>query len=161
LIAGVFGGRYLAMPHGPSPEMAQLKGQVEGLRQLVALSLLQEQSPSDRLRGITFSSQITQPDTQVEQALLRALNHDGNINVRLSVVDALEKYGNKPDVRRALVDSVPLQESPLVQIALIDLLVQLNDRDSSPVLRKLAQDGQVDESVRQRATLAVQKLGGR
>jgi hypothetical protein len=48
-----------------------------------------------------------------------------------------------------------------VQIALIDLLVQLNDRDSSPVLRRLAQDGQADETVRQRATLAVQKLGGR
>ena len=45
--------------------MAQLRGQVESLRQLVALSMLQEQSPSARLRGVTYSYQIAQPDPQV------------------------------------------------------------------------------------------------
>jgi hypothetical protein len=159
LIAGVVAGRYEAgAPKEMSPEMAQLKGQVEGLRQLVALSLLQAQSPSDRLRGVSFSSQIARPDADVEQSLLRAVNHDPNVNVRLSAVDAIEKYAGDPAVRRVLVDSVAVQDSPLVQCALIDLLVEVNDRDSAPALRKLAQDGQVDEVVRQRATLAMHKL---
>lgn len=163
LIAGVLGGRYLLAPREMSPEMAQLKGQVEGLRQLVALSLLQEQSPSDRLRGVSFGSQMGRPDTQVEQALLRAVNHDPNVNVRLSAVDALEKdYAGNPEVRRALGDSVMLQDSPLVQVAIIDLLVETTDRGGSPGLRnmlgKIAQDGQFDDTVRQRATLAVHKL---
>ena len=61
-------------------------------------------------------------------------------------------------VRRVLVDSVAVQDSPQVQCALIDLLVEVNDRDSVPALRKLAQDTQVDEVVRQRATLAIRKL---
>ncbi len=162
LIAGLLGGRYLLAPREMSPEMAQLKGQVEGLRQLVALSLLQEQSPSDRLRGVSFTSQMGRPDTQVEQALLRAVNHDPNVNVRLSAVDALEKYSGDPEVRRALGDSVMVQDSPLVQVAIIDLLVQTSDRGGAPGLRnmlgKLAQDGQLDDTVRQRATLAVHKL---
>ena len=159
LIAGVVAGRYEAgAPREMSPEMAQLKGQVEGLRQLVALSLLQAQSPSDRLRGVSFSSQIARPDADVEQSLLRAVNHDPNVNVRLSAVDAIEKYTADPAVRRALVDAVAVQDSPIVQCALIDLLAEVNDRDSTPALRKLAQDGQVDEVVRHRATLAVQKL---
>jgi hypothetical protein len=159
LIAGVVAGRYEAgAPREMSPEMAQLKGQVEGLRQLVALSLLQAQSPSDRLRGVSFSSQIARPDADVEQSLLRAVNHDPNVNVRLSAVDAIEKYTSDPAVRRALVDAVAVQDSPIVQCALIDLLAEVNDRDSTPALRKLAQDGQVDEVVRHRATLAVQKL---
>jgi hypothetical protein len=161
LIGGVLAGRYEAAPKEMSPEMAQLKGQVEGLRQLVALSLLQAQSPSDRLRGVSFSSQISRPDAEVEQSLLHAINHDGNVNVRLSAVDAIEKYAGDPAVRRALVDAVAVQDSPIVQCALIDLLVQLNDRDSAPTLRKLAQDGQADEVVRQRATLAMQKLEAR
>src|SRR5580698_5654640 len=85
LIAGVLAGRYLpSAPKEATPEMAQLKGQVEGLRQLVALSLLQAQSPSDRMRGVSFTSQISQPDAEVEQSLLHAINHDGNVNVRLS-----------------------------------------------------------------------------
>ncbi|MGA3237790.1 MAG: HEAT repeat domain-containing protein [Bryobacteraceae bacterium] len=161
LIAGVAAGRYEAgAPKEMSPEMAQLKGQVEGLRQLVALSLLQAQSPSDRLRGVSFSSQIARPDADVEQSLLRAVNHDPNVNVRLSAVDAIEKYTGDPAVRRALVDAVAVQDSPIVQCALIDLLKEINDRDSAPALRKLAQDGQVDEVVRGRATLAVHKLEG-
>ena len=159
LAAGGLGGKLLFTPRGESPEMAQLKGQVEGLRQLVALSMLQDQSASSRMRGVTYSMQMAQPDSQVQQALLYTVNHDANVNVRLSAVDALEKYANDPQVRRALVDSVPLQDSPLVQVALIDLLVQLNDRDSAPALQKLAGDPQADETVRQRAEAAMQKLG--
>lgn len=162
LIAGVAAGRYEAGPREMPPEMAQLKGQVEALRQLVALSLMQEQSPSDRLRGVSFSSQMGRPDAQVEQALLRAVNHDPNVNVRLSAVDALQKYADDPAVRRALGDSAMVQDSALVQVAIIDLLVNTTDRGSAPGLRnmlgKIAQDGQMDEVVRQRATLAVHKL---
>ena len=101
---------------------------------------------------------MTQPDQQVEQALLHAVNHDSNINVRLSAVDALAKVGNNPEVRRALVDSLAVQDSPLVEIALIDLLVQFNDKDAAPALRKLAQDAQVDEEVRNRASQSLKKL---
>ena len=61
---------------------------------------------SDRLRGVSFSSQISRPDADVEQSLLRAVNHDPNVNVRLSAVDAIEKYTADPAVRRALVDAV-------------------------------------------------------
>lgn len=162
LIAGLLAGRYALTPREMPAEMAQLKGQVEGLRQLVALSLLQEQSPSDRLRGVSFSSQIGRPDAEVEKALLQTVNHDANVNVRLSAVDALQKYASDPAVRRALGDSVMTQDSPLVQVAIIDLLVQTTDRVSAPGLKnmlgKIAQDAQMDEVVRQRATLAVQKL---
>jgi HEAT repeat protein len=132
---------------------------VETLRQLVTLSMLEQQSPSARLEGVNYAYQMSQPDAQVEQALLHAVNHDPNVNVRLSAVDALQKYSKDPNVRRALADAVPVQDSPLVQVALIDLLVQLNDRDSTPALRTLAHNAQADEAVRQRATWAIQTLG--
>lgn len=160
-IAGVFGGRYLTTPQRPAEgvnDVAQLRGQVESLRQLVALSLLQEQSPSARLRGVTYTTQMAEPDDQVEQALLRAMNHDSNVNVRLSAVDALQKFAGSPAVRRALADSIPMQDSPLVQAAIVDLLVQLNDRDAAPALRKLSQDMQANEAVRQRAAWGLERL---
>ena len=147
-----------AGPRGASPDVAQLKAQVENLRQLVALSLLQEQSPSSRLRGVTYSYQMARPDAQVEQALLYAVNHDSNVNVRLSAVDALQKYAANPLIRRALADAVPVQDSPLVQIAWIDLLVQLNDKEAAPALRKVAQDAQADNEVRQHASSAIQRM---
>ena len=163
LLAGAWAGRYLVAPgreNAPEgTEVAQLKGQVESLRQLVTLSMLEQQSPSARLEGVSYAYQMSQPDTQVEQALLHAVNHDANVNVRLSAVDALQKYAADPNVRRALADAVPVQDSPLVQVALIDLLVQLKDRDSAPALRVLAHNAEADDAVRQRATWAIQRLG--
>jgi nucleotide-binding universal stress UspA family protein len=158
LLAGVFAGRYSSRQG--NQEMAQLQGQVESLREMVALSMLREQSPSARLRGVNYSYQIAQPDNEVRQALLRAVNHDPNINVRLSAADALEKFAGDPIVRTALADAVPVQDSPLVQIALIDLLVQQRAREVMPALRKLAEDPGVNESVRQRAVAGLRRMEG-
>jgi HEAT repeats/Putative zinc-finger len=160
LILGIFAGRFAAQPRQESPEVAQLKGQVESLRQLVALSMLQQQSPGARLRGVTYSEQIAQPDQQVRQALLYTVNHDSNVNVRLSAVDALQKFAGDAEVARAMMDAIAVQESPLVQVALIDMLVQLDARSVLPAMVKLATDPQVDEVVRQRAGWAVGKMGG-
>jgi hypothetical protein len=162
VLAGAFGGRYALEPHpgGQTQEMAQLKGQVENLRQLVALSLLQEQSPSARLRGVNYSYQMAQPDRQVEQALLYAVNHDSNVNVRLSAVDALSKFTGNHDIRRALADSLSIQESPLVQVALLDLIAQIKDKDAAPAVKKLMEEPATDPDVRQRANAALEKLGG-
>ncbi len=160
-VAGVFGGHYLGAPQAPAhiPEIAQLKGEVDNLRQMVALSLMQQQSPTARLRGVTYSYQVARPDEQVEQALLHAVNHDSNVNVRLSAVDALSKFTADPGLRRALVDSIPVQDSPLVQIALVDLLVQVNARNAVPALRKLTSDRSIDEAVQQRAASGLAKMG--
>jgi HEAT repeat protein len=162
VVAGIFAGRYAVQPQPKivSPEVAQLQGQVESLRQLVALSMLQQQSPSARLRGVSYTEQMAQPDHQVEQALLFAVNHDSNVNVRLSAVDALQKFAGDPEVVRAMVDAIPVQDSPLVQIALIDMLVQMKARTATPFMVKLAQDKHVEEVVQQRAAWALEKMGG-
>lgn len=160
LILGVFAGRYAGGAPAENTDVALLKGQVESLRQLVALSMMQQQSPSARLRGVSYSEQMEQPDQQVRQALLYAVNHDSNVNVRLSAVDALQKFAGDPEVVRAMVDAIPLQQSPLVQVALIDMLVQMNARGVAPAMARLAVDPQVDEVVQQRARWAVGKMGG-
>ena len=158
LAAGGFGGHYLARPRTATPEIAQLQSQVENLRQTVALSMLQDQSSSSRIRGVTYASQVQQPDQQIDQALLYTVNHDANVNVRLRAVDALENLARRPEIQRALVDSLPLQDSPLVQVAIIDVLAEMNDKAAIPALRALAQDPKTDDAVRQKAAASVQKI---
>jgi HEAT repeat protein len=125
---------------------------------MVALSMLQQQSPSARMRGVTYSEQISQPDREVVDALLFAVRNDSNENVRQSAVDALQKFSADPRVIPTLVSSIPEQTSPLVQISIIDILVQLRARTTANELARLAKDPQLDQSVRQRAQLAVQQL---
>ncbi len=160
LIAGGFGGRYWSRPRTVTPEIAQLQSQMESLRQTVALSMLQEDSSSSRIRGVSYASEVHRPDQQIEQALLYTVNHDGNVNVRLRAVDALESLSGNPEIQRALVDALPLQDSPLVEVALIDVLTEANDRAAVPALRRLMEDPKTDDSVRQRAAAGVKKLEG-
>jgi len=160
IVGGGIGGHYLGRPAGNTPEIALLRGQVESLRQTVALSMLQEQSPSSRIRGVSYGNQVARPDRDIAQALLRALNSDDNVNVRLTAVDALEKQAANPEIQHALVDSLPLQEHPLVEIAIIDVLVEVNDKDAAPALHRIAENAQAEESVRQRAQAGIQKLEG-
>jgi HEAT repeat protein len=120
--------------------------------------MLQQQSPSARMQGVTYSEKIVQPDPQVLDALLQVVNHDSNVNVRLSAVDALQKFANGPQVALAMVAAIPNQDSPLVQIALIDMLVQLEARNAVPGLTGISKDPRMDEMVRQRAIWALHKM---
>ena len=52
------------------------------------------------------------------------------------------------------------QTSPFVQIALIDFMVKVKDRESVATLRRLSQDPAVNDAVRMRARVsALQQLG--
>jgi len=139
-------------------EISELRSQVEGLRQTVALSLMDKPSASSRLEGVEWGGQVAKPDEELIGALLTTLNQDPNINVRLASLDALEKFTTSGKVRTALVQSISKQESPLLQIALIDALVHIHDRAAAQEFKQLSGDKQVNAVVRQRAQWAVEKL---
>jgi hypothetical protein len=142
----------------PASEVAQLRGEVNTMRQMVALSLLQQQSASERLRGVSWAYKAQPSDTEVLSALLTAVNQDPNVNVRIDAVGALRAFGSSPMMRTAIVQSISKQTTPMVQIALIDLLVDLKEKEAVPELRNLAADEKVNEAVRQHANWALGKL---
>ena len=129
------------------------------MRQMVTLSLMQQQSASERLKGVTWINEIDQPGSEVVTALLDALMHDPNVNVRLASIDALKRFGERDVVRQGALEAFPRQTSPLVQIALIDFVIEVNGRDSAGTLRRLSEDPMLDEAVRARAAWGLQQLG--
>jgi len=147
-----------AVPVSPQPEVAQLRDEVSNMRQMVALSLLQQQSAGERLRGVSYAYQAPASDTQVLTALLATVNNDESTSVRLSAVDALHAFGASPVMRAAVIQSIRKQQTPLVQIALIDLLVDLKEKEAAPELAEIAKDEKINESVRQHAQEAIGKL---
>jgi hypothetical protein len=154
-LLGLFVGRVNIERHD---EVAQLRSQVQSLHETVALSLLDRQSAASRLEGVAWSSRVQQPDREILSALITTLNRDPNTNVRLSALDALEKFAGDGTVRKALIDSLNVQNSPLVQIALIDALVHLRDTEAAKPLRRLSGDAAVNVAVRQRAQWGLEKL---
>jgi hypothetical protein len=158
LLIGLFAGYLTGRPGKSETEVAQLRGEVASLRQVVALSLLQNQSAADRLRGVTYSNEMGDPDREVLAALLDRLNYDSNVNVRLAAVDALQRFGRDAVVRQGARESLAKQQSPLVQIALIELVSEWKDRQSAPVLQRLAAQPSLNPSVRQRAERALTRF---
>ena len=114
-----------------NPDIALLREELRDTRQMVTLSLLQQQSASERLKGVTTSSQLEQPGTEVVTALLDTLRRDPNVNVRLATVDALRRFGSREAVRKGVVDALPQQESPLVQIAMVDFILEAAGPDAA------------------------------
>jgi HEAT repeat protein len=139
-------------------EIAQLRGEVSTMRQLVALSLLQQQSASERLRGVSWAYRVEPSDSEVLTALLEAVNRDSNINVRLAAVDALHAFAANSLARQRVLESLENQTAPIVQVAIIDLLVDLKEGKAGPELRKLAENASLDNGVRQRAQWALERL---
>jgi HEAT repeats/Putative zinc-finger len=142
----------------PNLEVAQLRGEVTGMRQMVALSLMQQQSAGERLRGVSWAYRAESSDTEVLSALLAAVNSDPSVNVRMAAVESLHAFGASPVTRTAIVQAIPKQTSPLVQIALIDLLVDLKATEASTELKRLSADETIDTSVRERAKWALGRL---
>ena len=157
LVVGLAAG-YMLRSSQRGGEMAELREEVASMRQLVALSLLQQQSASERLRGVSWAYRAEPSNREVLDALVTAINHDTSVNVRLAAVEALYMFRDSPAARRAVVESLPRQETPLVQVALIDLAVDWKDRDAATELRALTVGDSVNDGVKQRAQWALEKL---
>lgn len=160
LACGYFVGRHSERPvlNETSPQIAELQQEVETMRQTVALSMLQQQSPSQRLEGVSWSTRLPEPDTKVMDALVHTLQFDNNVDVRLAALDALGRYSNRPDVRNNLVEALQTKQSPLVQVALIDLLVDLHDKNAVPQFQKVQKDPRLDPTVKKRVDWGIQQL---
>jgi hypothetical protein len=163
LVLGVVVGRQV-YPASTAPvppqntEVTDLRNELSAMRQMVALSLMQQQSASERIKGVNWSYQMQQPGGEVLSALLETLMHDPNMNVRLATVDALRQFGDQSVVRRGVVQAIASEESPMVQVALIDLAVDLREKESIATLRQLTEDQNVNGSVRARAEKGLMEL---
>ena len=155
------GGFFVGAQFGgqrPKSELEDLRSEMRRMKTLVAMSLLQQQSAVERLRGVNYSGHLENPEEVVVTALVQTLRSDSSIDVRLAAADALRKYSTRPKVSMAMVDALQSQDSPMMQLALIDTLVELQDRRAELPLRHLARETSVNPAVKQRIEKALREL---
>lgn len=158
LAVGLTAGFFLNSRGQAPQELAQLRQEVQNMNQMLTVSLLDQQSPSERIRGVNLSYGMEKPDPQILSRLLRTLNSDPNVNVRLAAVDALYLFRDNKMVREGFVASLSQQSSPLVQVALIDLMVDIRERQAIDALKVLIQDEELTPEVKQRAEQSIEQL---
>ena len=158
LIVGLTTGYILTSKGRSEDRLAALQMEVQDMRQTVAVSLLEKPSPGERLQGVSMTSRMARPDVKILDALLNTLDNDPNINVRMAAVDALYLFHDYPEVRQGLLHSLSRQTSPLVQVALIDLIVTVRERRAVEALKALIQDEGLTPEVREHAEQGLERL---
>lgn len=129
-------------------DMRELRGEVRALNELVTLSLLDDTSATERLQGVAYGARMERPDREVLAALVSAATNDPSVNVRLAAIEALAPRASDGPVFDGLLRSLPEQDSPLVQVALVDLLLESDGEVARDAALRLARDDSTDPEVR-------------
>ncbi len=188
-VSGLFASRFLALAamlvvglglgylvFGRSADdVAILRREVGDLHTMVALSLLEKGSVSERLQGVAYSREVAVDrdfgiagvkgdpgsagggsgasatgarNEQVVAALFTRLLEDPNVNVRLAALEALRPLAARGERRGDFVAAVARQRSPLVALSLIDLLLASDSAGARHDLEQLLANDQLDPVVR-------------
>ena len=118
-------------------KLEKINVQMQDMKQVLMVSMLNQRSPMERMKAVSFTNNMNEIDAKIVSVLLNTLNHDENVNVRVKTIDALSKFADNPLVREGLIESISEQESPIVQLALVDLMTSLHEKKSKSQLEKL------------------------
>ncbi|MEM6359474.1 MAG: HEAT repeat domain-containing protein [Bacteroidota bacterium] len=151
-------GRWLWNDSTERSQLAGLQKEMAETKSLVLSSLENTTSASTRLNGINVAYEKGSVDKEVIRVLIKTMNEDENVNVRLAAVRALAKFSDEPGVTQALVNALENQKEALVQIALINLMVELQEKGVLDKLRQIIEDENALDAVKDEAHMAVFKL---
>ena len=113
---------------------------------------------ADRLKEVQQVKSESKGNQRIYDALNNALLNDKNVNVRLSALESLVHFADDPQVRKYLIEAIPRQTSPLVQVALADAMLLLHEKGSKDAWEQLLQSDQVQMDVRHYVEESLDKL---
>ncbi len=158
LMVGLLGGMFLQKSiFNPKEDVAGLKMEMQEMKQMMMLSLIENPTATERMKAVSYSAEVPVDDKMID-ALLLTLNNDEDDNVRLVTVEALTKLAKHARVREGLVLSISKQTSPLVQIALADAMVSLQEKRSIKPFEKILKDQNTNTVVKEKIQESIKIL---
>lgn len=155
LFIGAFIGSYFDQD---SSEIDQLSREMQALKEVMMVNMLEGSSAADRLKAVNISSELPNADLEAINALLFTLNNDPSVNVRVQTIEALKRWGDNERVRQGLVRSIAIQESPIVLIELADAMTELEVKSSAREFEKILQERELDHNVQQKLQSSIAVL---
>jgi len=131
-------------------QLNYMASEIQEMKSMITYSMLSQPSATERMKLINSINQEDKTDEKIISALINTLSHDENINVRIVTVEALAILGENARVREGLIHSLALQKSPLIQMAIVDILVSLNDKNAVGHFKSLLEKKDLNDTVRSR-----------
>jgi hypothetical protein len=148
LIAGTFIGLFFHSEAVRSSEIKQLRAEVSELKKNTMFTMLRGSSSSDRIQAVGYAEALDIPDQNVIDVLFKTLNTDKNINVRMAAAYALSKFADQHAITDSLVKSLPLQQDPILQITLINILAERNEKSALRPIQEIIANKNTLQEVR-------------
>jgi hypothetical protein len=133
LVCGTFVGLFLHSELNnryASNELKQLHSEVSDLKKATMLTMLKGESSSDRIQAVSYAGDLGKADENVIEVLIKTLNNDKNVNVRMAAAYALSKFADERAVCDSLVKSLSLQSDPILQVTLINILAERKEKSA-------------------------------
>lgn len=128
---------------------AKLKNNSATPRNEVTLASLSEMdSPAKRITATNAAEKLSGLENDVIDALVGTLNTDPNSNVRLAALDGLAKFYQEDYVRQQLLKALKRQHDPVIQVAMINLLVRMRASGILEQLDRLVKDDNSSKAVK-------------
>lgn len=164
LLSGAI-GFWISRTYSQNDRLAAVEKQMDSTRKqleatkLVMMAMLDnDASASQRIKGVNVALEFKSADMEIVNALFNAMNADPNTNVRLAALEALAKFQGEPAVRKGLIAALSEQHDPIVQIALIQLLVHMKEKGVVDDLKKIVDDAGTMKAVKDEAYSGILKL---
>ena len=157
LIAGYGFGRISNQNN--SDEERQLLQEVSMLKELLLASQLKEPSASTRLQVVNSIENLeSEPSEALVKVLIQTACSDKSPNVRYEAVQALGDFIEYAAVRDGLLQTLEYQDDALIQIAIIQLLVEAEEKSAISTMQKLLESEETSPEVKKQAEIAIEIL---
>ena len=160
LISGILTGIMInsGINNNSQVQLGQLQSEVTAMKKAAMFTMLRDESSSYRIQAVNYADEIETPDEKGIEALVKTLNHDKNVNVRMAAAYALAKYAGQQAVCDSLVQSLPLQSDPILQVTLINILVERREKSALKPIQQIITDQNTLKEVKNVAENGVKLL---
>ena len=143
LVIGIGTGLFVGGGGDADSRLAALEQNVTLLNRQLILDRLENETPGKRLRGVIDAASVASDDEEIARALLVRATHDRVSSVRSAAIDALGPSINTPAVGGQLMPLLQEAASPIVQLALIDLVLRYGNDEQQDEMLSLARSGRL------------------
>ncbi len=156
LVVGFGVGKFSG--NSSTSEISALRNEIQALHEVTLSSTLQKHSASERIMAVNQIQEGSNVNKALMTTLISTLNSDESPNVRYAALQALKKFIGRHDIRAELVKSLEAQSDPLIQISLIAILVEAEEKSAIAPLKDLIEKEETSLEVKQQAEVALKVL---
>jgi hypothetical protein len=152
----LFGGYQENKNH--QQEIASYQKEQKQLKENMMLAMIDNSSPSKRIKAVNYTEDLTTPDETILKALIERMQQDSNSNVRLTAVEALSKFTDSEIVKTSLIESLTKEKDPSIQIEIIQILVQIQEKRALTPMKKILENSESPDYLKTQVNIGIAKL---